>query len=188
LWGARLPADQPEKLAKVLFGYSNLPGTKEIRGSKTAIGISFPGLAKIDYAGEYWPTRITCVQDEQVLKFIEETLLLVPLDPQPGGSLSPQKTLITAASAQALSLAAEDCWQAILNRDAAAFGRSMKASCQARAAIQPDMLRLLESNASLRDHALGWNICEVAGNCWLLLVSDKPLENTTRISIRRASD
>jgi hypothetical protein len=54
MWGARLPADNVEKLAKMLFAFDNPPGTKEISGSQDSIGIIYPGLAKADYDGEYW--------------------------------------------------------------------------------------------------------------------------------------
>lgn len=64
LWGPRLPVDNSEKLAKILFCYDNPPGTQEISGSQDAIGIVFPGLSKSDYDGEYWPHKIHSIQDE----------------------------------------------------------------------------------------------------------------------------
>ena len=79
LWGARLPADQPGKLAKMLYGYGNLPGTKEISGAQEAIGITHPGLTRADYTGEYWPAKITTLQDERILKFIDDSLYLVQI-------------------------------------------------------------------------------------------------------------
>ena len=64
LWGPRLPAGDPEKLAKILFCYDNPPGTREISGSQDTIGIVFPGLNNAYYTGEYWPAQIDSVQDE----------------------------------------------------------------------------------------------------------------------------
>ncbi|MFN2110446.1 MAG: adenylyltransferase/cytidyltransferase family protein, partial [Anaerolineae bacterium] len=74
LWGPRLPIDNYEKLAKILFCYDNPPGTTEISGAQDTIGIVFPGLAKSYYEGEYWPSRIDSVQDEATLRFIENVL------------------------------------------------------------------------------------------------------------------
>src|SRR4029079_3235891 len=85
MWGARLPADNVEKLAKMLFAFDNPPGTKEISGSQDTIGIIYPGLARADYVGEYCPKQITAVQDEHVLNFIENALYLIPLNPRPSG-------------------------------------------------------------------------------------------------------
>ena len=44
LWGPRLPQNNPNKLAKILFSYDNPPGTTYISGWKDPIGIVFPGL------------------------------------------------------------------------------------------------------------------------------------------------
>jgi cytidyltransferase-like protein len=173
LWGPRLPADQPEKLAKMLFGYRNLPGTKFVDGANIAIGITFAGLTRADYNGNFWPTCIRNIQDEQVLKFIEDLLYLVPFEPQPGSLPVPR----THAEAQSYCLAAEACWQAILNRDAAAFGNSMQANQERQAEVQ-DLI------AKYEGASFGWKICDLG----LLLVSEKPLENARHISIRRASD
>ncbi|HHE71292.1 MAG TPA: cytidyltransferase, partial [Chloroflexi bacterium] len=74
IWGHRLPADDPEKLAKILFCYDNPPGTKEISGSQDAIGIVMPGLNRSYYEGEYWPTRIDKVRDELTLQFVGRSL------------------------------------------------------------------------------------------------------------------
>ncbi|MDP6380472.1 MAG: hypothetical protein QF662_03915, partial [Phycisphaerae bacterium] len=46
-WGPRLPAGDPEKLARILFCYDNPPGTEYISGSQDAIGIIFPGVLGI---------------------------------------------------------------------------------------------------------------------------------------------
>ena len=82
LWGPKIPAGNPEKLAKVLFCYDNPPGTKVISGSQDSIGIVFPGLAKAYYAGKYWPTKIEHVLDETLLQFVESSLYLVSLGPR----------------------------------------------------------------------------------------------------------
>ena len=82
LWGPRLPAENPEKLAKILFAYDNPPGTKYISGSQDSIGIVMPGLNIAHYNGEYWPERIESVHDELVLQFIERAFYLVPLGPR----------------------------------------------------------------------------------------------------------
>jgi cytidyltransferase-like protein len=187
LWNARLPSDQPEKLAKILFGYSNLPGTKQVNGSKAAIGVSFAGLTRADYNGEYWPTRIQSIQDEQILKFIEDTLYLLPLGP-----LALQPAQITPRTARAHSRAAEACWQALLERDVVAFGKSMRASFEAQTVILSAVLQQneapLELIARQRGQALGWKICSLGERSALLLVSDQPVENATRICIQRPSD
>lgn len=190
MWGARLPADNVEKLAKMLFAYDNPPGTKEISGSQDAIGIIYPGLARADYMGDYWPQQITSVQDEHVLNFIENALYLIPLNPRPAGFHVLENTDITPVKAKALADAAEVCWQGILSRDLVTFGCGMRESFEAQIAMFPHMLNndILTQIDLYRNQALGWKISGAGGGGYLILVADHPIENAVRISVRRQSD
>jgi len=190
MWGARLPVDNVEKLARMLFSYDNPPGTQEISGSQDAIGIIYPGLARADYEGKYWPVKLSSVQDEATLKFIEDALYLIPLSPRPSGFHVLDGTCITPAGAKALADAALACWDAILDRDVLGFGHSVRASFEAQVAMFPHMLTdtMLELIDIYRERALGWKVSGAGGGGYLILVSDKPIENAVRISIRRESD
>jgi cytidyltransferase-like protein len=190
IWGARLPADNVEKLAKILFAYDNPPGTKEISGSQDTIGIIYPGLARADYVGKYWPAQITSVQDEALLKFIEDSLYLIPLSPRPSSYHVLEGTRITCEGAKALANAAEACWEAIQAKDVAGFGHSVRASFEAQVSMFPHMLTdtMLELIDIYRDQALGWKVSGAGGGGYLILVADHPIENAVRISIRRESD
>ena len=190
MWGARLPADNVEKLAKMLFAFDNPPGTKEISGSQDSIGILYPGLAKADYDGEYWPRHITSNHHEHVLSFIENALYLIPLDPRPSGYHVLDNTDITAAGAKALSDAAKACWHAAIDKDAEAFGRAMRASFEAQVAMFPNMLTpdMQTQIDAYGSQALGWKVSGAGGGGYLILVADRPIENAVRISIRRPSD
>lgn len=190
IWGARLPQDNVEKLAKLLFSYDNPPGTKEISGSQDSIGIIYPGLAKADYAGNYWPDQITSLQDEAILTFIEEALYLIPLSPRPSGFHVLENTQITPVGAKDLADAAETCWQAIQAKDVYGFGHSLRASFEAQVAMFPNMLTdtMLELIDIYREQALGWKVSGAGGGGYLILAANHPIENSVRISIRRASD
>ncbi len=190
LWGARLPADNVEKLAKILFAYDNPPGTKEISGSQDSIGIVYPGLAKADYEGNYWPKQILSIQDEHVLKFIEDALYLIPLNPRPSGYHVLEDTQITPVGAKALADATEACWQSILSRDVEAFGESLRTGFDAQVAMFPHMLTdgISEQIEAYRSRALGWKVSGAGGGGYLILVAAQPVENAVRISIRRQSD
>jgi cytidyltransferase-like protein len=185
LWGARLPADQPEKLAKTLFGYSNLPGSWEFSGSASAIGIAYPGISRAEYAGEYWPRQINNERNEQVLQFIEDSLYLLPLEARvtAGRQLDPSVS-------RAVSRAAEACWQAVLSQDRIRFGESLRQSFEAQVALFPELLsrEAQELIDATREQALGWSIWNCAGGANLLVVADRPVEGARRINIRRGND
>ncbi len=190
LWGPKLPAGDPEKLAKILFCYDNPPGTQEISGSQDAIGIAMPGLNKAYYEGDYWPSHITSVHDEMTLQFIEQSLYLVPLGPRGPEFDVLNETYIDRDNAKALADATEACWDAMLAHDLQDFGRYLRAGFEAQVAMFPYML-----NATVRaliqeyaDQALGWKISGAGGGGYLILVAETPVDGGFQIVIRRASD
>jgi len=187
IWGPRIPPGDPEKLAKILFCYDNPPGTKVISGSQDSIGIVFPGLAKANYDGVYWPTRIERICDEPVLQFVENSIYLITLGPRQSEYDVLENTRIDMEKAKALADPTEDCWHAIKNKDIQKFGASVKAVFEAQIAMFPNMMN--DSIASLiekyRHSALGWKLSGAGGGGYLVLVSEKPIENATKIYARR---
>lgn len=190
MWGPRLPAGNHEKMAKILFCYDNPPGTTIISGSQDAIGIVVPGLAKSYYAGKYWPTNINRLGDELSLQFVENALYLVTLGPRHTDFDVLADTNIDRYGAKALADATDACWEAINTRDVGTFGRSIRASFEAQISMFPAMMndtvaRLIDR---YKDIALGWKLSGAGGGGYLILVSDKPIENAMRIVARREDD
>ena len=189
LWQTDIPGGDLEKHARTLFCYENPPGTKEFSGSQDALGIVLPGLSRLDYRGGYWPVKITSVNNEAVLRWLESHLHLVPLGPRQSGFHVLQGTRITPARVRALALAAHGCWQAILRRDPAAFGRYFRESFEAQVSLFPHM-----SNANVRStiaqyagKALGWKLSGAGGGGYLVLVSGQAIEGSIQLKIRRKS-
>lgn len=187
LWGPRLPQGDAEKLAKVLFCYDNPPGTNQVSGSQDAIGIVFPGLNIAYYEGDYWPTRIDSVNDELTLHFLEQSIYMIPIGPRGPEYDVLSETHIDADGAKALADAALDCWDAILRREAVAFGRAFRASFEAQIAMFPLMMNdiVAEMIDQYRDRALGWKLSGAGGGGYLILICDQPVEHAIRINIRR---
>ena len=77
--------DDPEELAKLLFGYENPPGTKYVSGSQDHLGLTLPGANRLWYDGAYWPERIDSTVDDDVCDWLEQSLCLVELYERPGG-------------------------------------------------------------------------------------------------------
>lgn len=187
LWRTEIPAGDREKLAKVLFTYENPPGTKIIAGSQDALGVVMPCLNKLNYAGDYWPEQIESVYDEATISWIEQRLFLVTLGPRHGDYSVLDNTFIDEAGAKALADATVNCWEAILAKDTAAFGKAMTASFEAQIAMFPNMVNedILSQLESYKPKVAGWKLSGAGGGGYLVFVSEKPLENAIQIKIRR---
>ena len=187
LWGTRLPTGDPEKTAKTLFCFDNPPGSEYISGSQDSIGIVFAGLAKANYAGDYWPESIEHVTDEGRLAFVEALLHLVPLGPREGDYDVLADTRIDEAGAAALATATQECWLAIAAQNASGFGAAVPASFDAQIAMFPNMVtpQVTALIDKYRADALGWKLTGAGGGGYLVVVSDSPVESAVGIVSRR---
>ena len=143
IWPLRLPDIEPETLARLMFCYENNPERADgiISGAQDAIGICVPGLCRHYYNNKYWPEKIETCYDEEILSWLEQHLVMIPMEPRkPGCSVVEGKDL-TLAKVQALAKAADDCWNAILARDLSAFAVAYQASFEAQVAMFPGMVK-----------------------------------------------
>ena len=190
MWGPRIPAGDPEKLAKILFCCDNPPGTEIISGSQDSIGIVFPGLANAYYKGDYWPTKIDRISDESYLHFIESHLFLVTLGPRNAEYNVLENTNIDRRGAKILADAAQNCWAAIEEKDAGKFGSAVRDSFEAQISMFPNMMNpsVARLIANYKDVTLGWKLSGAGGGGYLILVSDSPIENALQVTAKRVSD
>lgn len=187
LWQTDLPKDDRHKLARMLFSYENPPGTVQFSGSQDSIGIVFPGLNRLDYRGAFWPAKITSVDDEDVLDWLEQHLCLVPLGPRESGFDVFEGKRITPGRVRSLADAAEACWRAILQRNLEAFGRHVRASFEAQVGLFPAMSSP-KVRATIRQYAgtaPGWKLSGAGGGGYLVLVAKNELPGAIKLKIRR---
>jgi cytidyltransferase-like protein len=187
LWRHAIPHGDRELLARTLFSYENPPGTKEVAGSQDALGIVLPGLNRLHYEGGYWPARIESVHDEAVLSWLEQRLYLVTLGPRISSFHVLDETRIDEQGAEALADAADDCWKAVLRRDAPAFGNAFRRSFDAQIGMFPLMVDagIREVIEQYRGRALGWKLSGAGGGGYLILVSETPIPAAIQVLIRR---
>jgi cytidyltransferase-like protein len=187
LWKTYIPAGDREKLAHILFSYENPPGTKEVAGSQDALGIVLPGLNYLYYEKNYWPSKIESVHNENILSWLEQHLYLVTLGPRESGYSVLDNTNISKAGAEQLAVAAEKCWQAILQKDSNAFGKYFTASFNAQVNMFPRMAdqNIYELINRYKNKVQGYKLSGAGGGGYLILVSDQPIKNAMQIKIRR---
>jgi galactokinase/mevalonate kinase-like predicted kinase len=187
LWQTAIPLGNKEKLAKLVFSFENPPGSEYFSGSQDAIGIVFPGLNRLDYNGRYWPEKITSVQDEEILSWLEQHLYLVPLGPRPDDFQIKKRPKITSALARALASASQACWESVLQRDIVSFGKNLRKSFEAQVALFPDMTNKNISTVIKKyaSESFGWKLSGAGGGGYLVLARNKNARGSVRIKIRR---
>ena len=174
IWPYQLPNMDPEMLAKLVFCFENDPERSDgiISGAQDAIGICVPGLCRHYYNNRFWPEKIESCQDEPILSWLENHLAMIPMEPRrPRCSVVDGKD-ITETKVKALAKAADDCWQAIMNRDLQAFAAAYQASFQAQTAMFPAMIQgTVQSYIDqYRDQVLAWKMPGAGGGGYLACV------------------
>lgn len=174
IWPLELPDMEPETLARLVFCYENNPERSDgiISGAQDSIGICIPGLCRHYYDNQYWPSKIETCNDEEVLQFLEAHLVMIPMEPRrPGCSVVEGKD-ITLEKVQALAKAADDCWEAIMNKDLNAFAKAYQDSFNAQTAMFPAMIQgCVQSNIdTYKDKVLAYKMPGAGGGGYLACV------------------
>lgn len=142
IWPMKLPKMDPEMLARLIFCFENNPECKDrhVSGAQDSIGICVPGLCRHYYDNHFWPSKIESTNDEMTLRFLEQHIVMVPMEPRLSGCSVTHGRNITPAKVAKLASAADDCWNAIMARDLKGFAAAYKASFEAQTAMFPGMI------------------------------------------------
>lgn len=186
IWPVKLPKMDPEMLARLVFCFENNPERNDgiISGAQDSIGICMPGLCRHYYDHGFWPLKLESTQDEMTLRFLEQHLVMVPLEPRRDGCSVLDGKDITPMKVKALADAADACWDAIIKRNLNAFAEAYRASFEAQVAMFPAMVNptingKIQSDASVQPHidkyrsmddVLAWKMPGAGGGGYLALV------------------
>lgn len=142
IWPVKLPQMEPEMLARLVFCFENNPEREDghISGAQDSIGICVPGLCRHYYDNNFWPKKVEYTNDEMTLRFLEQHLVMIPMEPRKPGCSVVEGKNITPEKVAALADAADACWNAIIAKDLTAFAAAYKASFNAQISMFPGMV------------------------------------------------
>lgn len=206
IWPIRLPKMDPEMLARLVFCFENNPEREagHISGAQDSIGICVPGLSRHYYDNNFWPKKIESTSDEMTMRFLEDHLCMIPLEPRKSGCSVVEGKDITPEKVKVLAVAADNCWDAIMSRNLEAFAAAYRASFEAQIAMFPGMVRPTyigheEGNGneyildainrySAMEDVLAWKMPGAGGGGYLALVvkdsADFCKKNATAIPLK----
>lgn len=142
IWPYKLPKMDPETLARLIFCFENHPEREggHISGAQDSIGICVPGLCRHWYDNHFWPEKIEICSEASILSWLEDHICMIPLEPRRKGCSVVEGKDITEEKVKALAKAADDCWNAIMDKDLQRFAEAYKASFNAQVAMFPGMV------------------------------------------------
>jgi hypothetical protein len=186
LWNGRIPEGDPVRNARLLFGAENPPGCKYVSGSQDHIGLLFPGINRLYYKGDYWPSGIETCIDPDVCDWLSHVLHLIPLDPRPSGYDPLQEKNLNKSIVKELGESGEDCWNSIRNKDVIGLGKAMTASFMAWKKLLPytvpDWVMHEMETKYLSDYAGA--ITSGSGGGYVVVASDKEIDGAVRIKVK----
>ncbi len=193
LWKDRLPDGDPDNLVRQLYAAENA-GRMDPSGSQDMIGLVYPGINRLDYdfgfEGGVFPRHIESSKDSTVIAWLQEHLHILPVAPRPDGYSPLGRKNLAPQWIARLGQSGRDCFDAIVNRDLVALGKTLNACMTCWEMILPDtvdhssltvdLIRLLKAYQSRYAGAM-YSGC---GGGYLFVASDKPVPGSFQIQIR----
>jgi len=186
IWDKNLFNNDPEELAKLLFGFENPPGSTYVSGSQDALGLCLPGINRLYYNGNYWPEKITRCVDPDICDWLERSLRLVEIADRPDGYDPLQQQNLTTEGVARLGKSGDDAWDAIMEKDIVKLGKAITATHRAWGELLPltTTVEIERKCNTYADVSYG-RITSGCGGGYIILITDKVISGSFGIEIKR---
>lgn len=194
LWG-RLPAGDPAVLVRELYAEENR-GKDEPSGSQDMIGLIYPGVNRLDYdfthEGGIFPRHIASNHDPEVARWLETVIHFLPIAQRPDGYNPLGIKHLDPAWIRRLGTTGQECFDAIVARDARALGASMNACMECWEAILPHTVQHPTVTVDLKGLLAYYQsrycgaMYSGCGGGYLFVVSTEPVPGAFHINVRIA--
>ncbi len=195
LWGGDLPDEDPEKLVRLLYEIEN-KDKSDPSGSQDMIGIIYPGINRLDYdyayEGGYFPRHIESNNDPEIAAWLESVLHILGVNTRPDGYSPLGRQNLSPEWVARLGQSGRDCFDAIVNRNIDALGKSLNECMKCwntmlsdtfiHPTLKIDLLPLLEYYQENYAGAM-YSGC---GGGYLYVVSEHKVPGTFQVKIKTA--
>jgi hypothetical protein len=193
LWNGTLPTRPLDELVAELYKVEN-KGKSEPSGSQDMIGLVYPGVNRLDYdykiRGGVFPSHIESCNTTKVARWLEQVLHLLPVEPRPAGYSPLQKKNLDPKWIARLSQAGKDCYDAILQMDAASLGEALNLNMRCWETMLPNTVRhpliridLAGLLKAYQRQYLG-AMYSGCGGGYLIVVSNDPVPGSLKVNVR----
>ncbi len=193
IWDDVLPERDPLELVRELYREENR-GLEAPSGSQDMIGLIYPGISRIDYDYRHergiFPGHVESTCDPEIASWLEESLQVIPIGARPQGYSPLGEIYPDPGWVRRLGQSGADCFNAILERDLPALGRSMNECMKCWERILPATVRhptlkvdlpgLLRHYQAI-SHGAMYSGC---GGGYLYVASEQELPGSLRIRVR----
>ena len=186
LWKGKIPEGDPIRNAKLLFGAENPPGSKYVSGSQDHIGLLVPGISRLDYDGEYWPSNIDSCTDPAICEWLNDVLYLVPLEPRPVGYDPIKVKHLEREFIKELGDSGNECWESIINKDIYGLGKAMTKSFLAWGKILPNTIPdyIMDEMTTKYISKFPGAITSGCGGGYAVVASEKNIKGAIRFKVK----
>jgi cytidyltransferase-like protein len=186
IWGDRYPDGNPLENAKILFGAENPPGTEYVAGSQDHLGLLLPGVNRLHYNGGYWPDYIHSSVDKDICNWVTDVIHLVPLKPRPDGYDPLKEMHLEKHFIRDLGEAGDRCWESILKKDIAGFGKALSDTLISWKKILPLTVpdEIMKEMESIYFSNYPGAITSGCGGGYVIVVSEKEVPGEIKIKVR----
>jgi len=197
LWGDQLPAGDRFALMKELYAAEN-KDQPEPSGSQDMAGLIYPGINRLDYDYGFeqgvFPAHVESTNDPQIAAWLADILHILPVNQRPPGYSPLGIKNLDPEWIRRLGRSGQDCYAAILAKDASALGQSLNESMRCWEAILPQTVRhptiALDLVALMhffqeRYYGAMYSGC---GGGYLYVISETPVPGAFKAAIRLAGE
>lgn len=186
IFGPCLPKHlAPIELAKIVFAVENPPDRKYISGVVDQLGICLPGINRLHFKNEYFPSLVQEVPIE-IRKWLSKYTYLKQTKPRPNGyEVFDGRENFKAGNVKKLSDLGSKVWNAIQNKDIINLGKFLNETHEA----QKNMIPGYESDYSLnilkgiKNNHIGTKLMGAGGYGYAMVLTERPEKDFIKVSI-----